>query len=46
MFNSLKLQEKLHKALAEASVKLEEQKLEQENQKIKVIQLGHVNVAI
>ena len=36
LHNSLKLQEKLHEGLVEASVKLEEQKLEQENQRIKV----------
>ena len=36
MFNSLQVQEKLHKTLVEASVKLEEQKLEQENEREKV----------
>jgi len=36
MFNSIQIQEKLHKSLIEASVKLEEQKLEQQNEKIKV----------
>lgn len=37
MFNSLQVQEKLHKSLVEASVKLEEQKLEQENEREKVM---------
>lgn len=36
LFNSIQVQEKLHKALVEASVKLEEQKLEQEKQRLKV----------
>jgi len=36
IFNSIQIREKLHRALIEASVKLEEQKLEQDDQKTKV----------